>query len=810
MRIEALRRALAATPGQPVSFDDLIAAVWPGDRPANPRQALRNLVQRLRATEQVITEPSGYRLVVRGPGPRHLPADLPDFVGRDEEIARALASEAPVLAITGPPGVGKTSLAVHVAHRLSERFPDGQLHVNLRAFAEGAALTPDQALHRFLRALGAEDIPVEVGAQSELFRRMTADRAVLVVIDNATRELLGPLLPHGPRCRVIVTSRTDLSEHEQVRLAVFEEDEAQELLARMRITGSSEDKAELVRLCAHLPLALRIAAANVASGHLSDYLADLRGDDRLDALEIEGDAAVNATFDLSYRAQPVVAQRLFRLLGLIPGQDFGVEAATALLGGGDAGEPLRQLVDANLVQHDGDRYSLHDLLRMYALRLAEEPGARTRLIDYYLFNAEAAARKANPDFARMLVPQVPGDPPRHEFETQADAIAWFDSERGNIVAAIPHAGAAPAAWLLADMLRAYFYFQSYRVDWFVAARAGLAAAVEAGDVLAQAVMHGSLGLAHFSVSRLTDAIAEFTRARELLRQHPDDRVLVSLLINSGLAYQQLGRLSDAVEVFTAARELQPDNTAVAFNLGGAYLDLGPLSESLANVRHAIELSEKQGLPHVRLYALDALSEVLEYNGRFDLVREVIAEADEVRRGLPPELAHPLGGVALGASAVLAQGRPGEALESWLKALKIVQDANNQREEADLLDTIGDAHRALGELDKAFRAHNEGLALSVRNGYLRGEAENLAGLAADHHAAGDLEEALKLAVRARERAEAGELRVRLVRVLIITAAIQRSLGDHDTADKTAQEAHQLAEETECHLWDHELRQVATAR
>ncbi|WP_086662634.1 ATP-binding protein [Lentzea kentuckyensis] len=806
MRIDALREALAARPGQPVSFDELIDAVWGAERPVNPKQALRNLVQRLRTTEQVVTEPSGYRLVLRKPGPRQLPAGLPDFVGRADEIARALDSTAPVLAITGPPGVGKTSLAIHVAHLLSERFPDGQLHVNLRAFAEDAAMTANQALHRFLRALGAEDVPVDLDAQSALFQKMTADRAVLVVIDNATRDLIGPLLPQGPGCRVIVTSRADLSEHEQIRLGVFEDDEAQELLARMRITGSPDDKGELVRLCAHLPLALRIAAAHVTDGHLVDYLADLRGDDRLDALEIEGDAAVNAAFDLSYRAQPVVAQRVFRLLGLVPGQDFGIGAVTALLGE-PAGEPLQQLVDANLVQRNEDRYSLHDLLRMYAIRLGEAETARARLFDYYLVNAEAAARTINPEFARMPVPELPGDLPRHDFGSQEAAIEWFEAERGNIVAAIPHASPAPVAWLLADMLRGYFYFHSYKVDWFVAATAGLAAARAAGDDLAQAVMHGSIGLAHFASSQLPDALVEFGQARELLRRSPDDRMLVSVLINSGIAYRELGRLRDAAGVYTEALELQPDNSAATHNLGAIYLELGPLSAALANVDRTLELAEQQELPHVTLYALDARVEVLETSGRFEEAERVADQAAALRRQLPSSLAHESSFFVARATMALADRRYQEALDAFHKALAAAQAQDRQREQSDYYDSIGDAQRGLGDIDQALAAHGEGFAIAVKTSYLRGEVDNLAGLAADHHAAGELKEALNLARQARERAESGELRVRLVRVLVVLAGIHRALGDHTAADRTVQEAQALVDETECHLWDRELREAA---
>ncbi|MFD9703521.1 ATP-binding protein [Lentzea sp. NPDC059081] len=802
MRLDALRQALASRPGRAVAFDELVEAVWGDDRPANPKQALRNLVQRLRATEQVITEPGGYRLVLRKPGPHQLPADLPDFVGRESEIAAALGSTAPVLAITGPPGVGKTSLAVHVAHRLSERFPDGQLYVNLRAFDNASAMTPHQALHRFLRALGAEEVPVDLDAQTELFRRMTADRAVLVVIDNATGDLIGPLLPSGERCRVVVTSRTDLAEHEQVRLAVFADDEAQELLARMRISGSPDDRAELVRLCANLPLALRIAAANVAAGHITDYLADLRGDDRLDALEIEGDAAVNAAFDLSYKAQPGEAQRLFRLLGLIPGQDFGAEAATALLGE-PAGEPLRLLVTANLVRHDEDRYSLHDLLRMYAVRLTHDRSPRKRLFDYYLLNAEAASQTLNREFFRLDLPELSESLPRHDLGTEAAAVAWLDAERANIVAAVQQAGPDPVAWLLTDMLRGHFHFQAHHVDWFAAARAGLAAARQADAPVPLAVMHGSLGLAHWSTGNLADAVDEYGEALEILRVHRDERVMTSLLINSGIVNWELGRLRTAARLLAEALETSPDNPAVLFNLGGVHLDLGPLSASVAHVTRALEIAEEQDLLVGRILALNAIVEVRQLLGDHDLAERYLAMADELREVAPPGLVRRIPGLDSHAVLAFVRGRHEEALEFALQSLRHAQEASSSKDECDGYDTLGEIHRALGDVDRAMSAHNEALAISLKNGYLRGEVNALAGLAADHHAAGEPREALRIALRARERAREGEMRVRGVRVLAVLARVHRSLGDHTAADEATRSGLTLAEETGCRFWQDEF-------
>jgi tetratricopeptide (TPR) repeat protein len=805
-RLRALHNALAVRSGEPVPFDDLVRAVWPDAPPANPRAALRNLVSRLRRTDEVVTEPLGYRLVVRPPGPSQLPADLPDFVGRGEELRRALDSDAGVLAVTGPPGVGKTSFAVHLAHLMRAEFPDGQLHVNLRAFSPGDQVPPEQALARFLRALGAEHVPVDLDAQQVRFRELTENRRVLFVIDNATRGQLRPLLPGSPTCRVIVTSRTDLPEHEQIKLGVFDEREAHALLDNMRITGGRRDRAELIRLCANLPLALRIAGANLADRYLPDYVSELRGDDRLDALQIEGDAAVNATFDLSYRAQPVVAQRLFRLLALVPGHDFSVEGATALLGE-DATEPLGQLVEANLVQRSHDRHSLHDLLRLYAEHLDAEATARARLFSYYLINAEAAARTLNREFFRLELPELPQDLPRHDLESEAAAVAWLDAERANIVAAVQQAGPDPVAWLLTDMLRGHFHFQAHHVDWFAAARAGLKAAQQAGQPIPQAVMHGSLGLAHWSTGNLADAVERYGKALDILRVHRDERVMTSLLINSGIVNWELGRLRAAARMLGEALEMSPDNPAILFNLGGVHLDLGPLSTSITHAMRALEIAEEQDLLVGRILALNAMVEVHQLRGDHDLAAEYLARADELRAGAPPGLVRRIPGLDSHALLAFVHGRTEEALDIGLQALAHAHEAHSAKDECDGYDTLGEIHRALGDIGQAMSAHNEALAISLKNGYLRGEVNALAGLAADHHAEGELGEALKVALHARDRAREGEMRVRGVRTLAVLARVQRSVGDHAAADETARAGLELAAETECHLWDRELLEVA---
>ncbi|MED7954017.1 AfsR/SARP family transcriptional regulator [Streptomyces sp. BE20] len=402
------------------------------------------------------------------PRPAQLPPALATFVGRRAELgaldgladpagSAGSVGAAGIGVVTGGAGTGKTALAVHWAHQVRERFPDGQLHVNLRGFAFGPPLAPGEALARFLRALGTdrERIPGTVDESAALYRSLLADRRVLVLLDNARNaEQVRPLLPGSAGSLALVTGRDGLAGltacdgARRLVLDVLPQPDAVELLAR--ITGADRTRAEpraaaeLAAACGHLPLALGIAAGRLAERPhrtLVEHAAELRdAEDRFTALQIDGDAtsAVRVAFDLSYRALQPAAQRLFRLLGLAPGNCVSTAAAAALSGAATAATRpvLEHLAAAHLLNPAGpDRYRLHDLLRCYAAERAtaetgpaDRAAARERLRSWYLHHAEAAARLLTPQRRRPpLTAAGPWyEPPR--FTTPAEARQWCESE----------------------------------------------------------------------------------------------------------------------------------------------------------------------------------------------------------------------------------------------------------------------------------------------------------------------------------------------------------------------------------------------
>jgi DNA-binding SARP family transcriptional activator len=412
---------------------------------------------------------------VRATVPRQLPTDVAGFTGRTAQLARLnglLASAdrepgaVPVLAVVGMAGVGKTALAVHWAHRVRGRFPDGQLFLDLHGCASAIPLRPIDALAQFLRALGvpAAAVPVDPQEAAGLYRSRLADRRMLVVLDNVRAAgQVQPLLPGSPGCLVLVTSRDRLDglvAHRSARLLRLDPlppGEAQALLARQlaahRVTGSAADLADLARRCGNLPLALRLATANLVTRRLTlpEYAARLAAGGPLAGLAVaDGDddqSAVRTAFGLSYATLPEPAARLFRLLGVAPGADLPVAGVAALAG--LPPEPAARLLDllaaAHLVREVAPgRFSLHDLLRDFAAELAaggpdpEPAAARTRLLEWY---AATAAWPLDPD---RLRPPLPDRLEPAGWDGSAGAAAWLEPERVSLVRAAEPAAAAGA------------------------------------------------------------------------------------------------------------------------------------------------------------------------------------------------------------------------------------------------------------------------------------------------------------------------------------------------------------------------------
>ncbi|WP_326794483.1 tetratricopeptide repeat protein [Streptomyces sp. NBC_01808] len=406
--------------------------------------------------------------------PAQLPPDVAGFNGREEYLSRLErlsptagedSPDATICAVVGTAGVGKTALAVHWAHRAAEHFPDGQLYVNLRGFAAADSPTdPAEALRGFLQALRIPDsqIPEGTDARTGLFRSLLTGRRMLVVLDNArdAGQVL-PLLPGAPGCATLITSRRRLPDlmaatgADQIALEPFSTEEARQLLVRRladeQLEGRPGAVADIVNGCVRLPLALALAAAHLAArpGLTLTALADRTPDSG--GCELMAD--MRAVFSWSYRILSPATARLFRLLGLHPGPEFGTGAAAALAGIElpQARGLLRELTWASMLDERAPgRFALHDLLRDYAAELAREEdeeeqrrAAVQRVLDYYLHSAHAACRTlwAHRDRLTDLGPAPSGSTPE-VFAEAGPAFAWFATERRTLTDAVRLAASA--------------------------------------------------------------------------------------------------------------------------------------------------------------------------------------------------------------------------------------------------------------------------------------------------------------------------------------------------------------------------------
>ncbi|MFC3737624.1 ATP-binding protein [Paractinoplanes deccanensis] len=560
------------------------------------------------------------------PPPRRndLPADLFDFTGRESERARVeeLVSTAGAVAVDGMAGVGKTSLAVHVAHRLAAKFPDGGLYLDLQGFTPGhEPLDPVTALGRLLGALDITHLPPDPAA---LWRSELSRRRVLVVLDNAAgAEQVRPLLPGAGRSAVLITSRNRLVSLDgvpPVSLAPLADDEAAALFGRAAGLAGDDREAvdQVLRQCGGLPLALRMAGARLR--HRPGWTVAVLAERLRDTAN-----RFDAAFGMSLRQLDEGQRRAFRLLGVLPGTDFDDAAASALIGE-PAASFLEELVDAHLVQEVAPgRYRMHDLIRQYAADLAagEEPAgddAVRRVVDHYLARARAQ------------------DP------------AWLDLEYVNLVACFDAAvrlGADEVVAELPQTLRVWFFRHRGTDDQTRMLSAAAAAAGRLGRDEQRAALLSDLGWAHAAAGRLRPALEAYAQVVPA-----GDGPAAGLALRRGLVRKDLGDLEAARSDFRLARELfaKVGNgsglaQALAFDgwvtlrLGGraeaeelarasigsaegparitGLVTLGLATESEEPIREALALAERHELRHNEAWCLTYLGVVLREAGRLD-------------------------------------------------------------------------------------------------------------------------------------------------------------------------------------------------
>jgi DNA-binding SARP family transcriptional activator/Tfp pilus assembly protein PilF len=587
------------------------------------------------------------------PVPAQLPADVPGFIGRDEELTALdlLVADAEqftavvISAVSGMAGVGKTALAVRWAHRARSRFPDGQLYVNLRGYDTEQPMTPEDALAGFLRALGLPggQIPGARDERAAAYRSLLDGRRMLIVLDNAASvDQVQPLLPGTASCAVVVTSRDTLpglvARHGASRLVVplLHQDESLALITRLigdRVHEDPGAAADLITRCARLPLALRVAA-ELAVGRpeapLRELVTELADEGRrLELLNAGGDpqTGVRAVFSWSYRQLTPAAARAFRLLGLLPGPDVEAYAAAALLGTdlATAGQLLEVLARAHLVQRTAaDRFTLHDLLRAYAIELGAETGeaaglaAVTRLFAAMLFTAAAAIGTLYPAEqhrrARVERPEAPVPP----VADGGDAQAWLDRERANLAALVTHAAThdqpAHAIQLTIILLR-YLESGGHYPQAVAMHEHALRAARQAGDAAAEAQLLTNVAVMDVQQGHYERAGVLLEEAIARARQCGDHAAEARALGNLGHVHQWQGRYEEAAERLREALalcRLTGDGAGEARalgNLGQVYRRQGNDEQASAYLSESVRICRRIDDPVGEGYALVSLGDV---------------------------------------------------------------------------------------------------------------------------------------------------------------------------------------------------------
>ncbi|WP_130344814.1 AfsR/SARP family transcriptional regulator [Herbihabitans rhizosphaerae] len=667
--------------------------------------------------------------------PRQLPHDTTRFTARGAELAeldRLLEQAQPdataIVLIDGTAGVGKTSLAVHWAHRIAGRYPDGQFFLDMRGHSGDAPVPPEAALDTLLRAAGVRPdlIPSTVEGRSAMLRTRFAGTRTILMLDNvATAGQVRPLFG-GPGQLVVITSRNQLrglvARDGARRLSVreFSAAAAACLLAASagddRIADEPDAVTELVALCGHLPLAIALAAEYVSRfrdntiAELVDELRDERS--RLDVLRDPHDEGTDlrATFSLSYNALRPEAARLFRLLGLVPGPRFDLFTASALDGRPRTRAALDELVAAHLVNQPGrGRFQLHDLLRAYASGLAEDldPTERRAAIErlaerYVLLAGRARSVLSRPPRLREVVDidrELDGVP---EFDGHGDALRWIERDRDNLVGTVGLAaahGLDDLAWRLAWLLSGAWLILHNVQEWVSTARIGLACAERLGDGDAIFLSLNNLAMAHTEAADWGEVRACFERALANRRARGDREGEAQVLSNMGAEPFRHGDFEGAVRMYEQALAALPEGGGglfrayVLLNLCGSCAEAGRARAALSYGLRALPLFREASERSYEAICLSNLADACVALGDYD---EAMVYSDrsleyfrELGRGR--QIGHAL---VVRGRILHAKGQSDAASEAWREARELLRPLDDRRlPELDAL--LGDQGSGVG-------------------------------------------------------------------------------------------------------------------